>query len=234
MKSIEMEYKEILKKIFRVEPDDSLRDIFFISLVIFFFFTPVFGDLFYTIIIPIFHLSIFIMLKRISYKSTNKSMNVVLDWIDLVSEKFAALNYFDNEKEKIVFKRNLRSLHLFEFTQEYKYYMIALASIFEFLLIKYCKMESIKPEDYNPPNGQPILANSKKLVNYIQTAIINNLFDQKNTWSIVQHNLRNFRNYVHISREINDEEIDVAWFKTIKPCYFRLIRNMIDKEFYTN
>ncbi len=234
MKSIEMEYKELLKKFFRNEADESLNYIFFILLVIFFLFVPVFGDLFYTIIIPIFHLSTFIILKRISHKHTNKSMKVILEWIDVVSEKFAALNYFDNENEKIIFERNLRSLHLFEFTNEYKYYMIALASIFEFLLIKYCKMESLKLEDYNPPKGKPILATSKKLVNYLQTAIVNNFFNQKNTWFIVQNNLRNFRNYVHINREIIEEEIDEAWFKTIKPCYFRLIRNMIKKNFYTN
>jgi len=233
MKSIEMEYKEILKRNLRSNIDD-LNYVLFISLIIAFLLAPIFADIFYIITMSIFHFALFFMKKRISYKHTNKSTRVVLDWIDLVSEKFSTLNYFDSEKEKLVFSRNLKSLHLFEITQEYKYFMIAMASIFEFLLIKYCKMESIKPVDYIPPNGRPIPATSKKLVNYLQTAIINNLFNQKNTWSIVQNNLRNFRNYVHINKEINEEAIDEDWYKTIKPCYYRLIRNMIDKKFYAN
>lgn len=52
--------------------------------------------------------------------------------------------------------------------------MIAMGSILEFLLKKYCKLNNISPEFYTDPLGNTVPASRKSFVNYVQSAIINN------------------------------------------------------------
>ena len=57
--------------------------------------------------------------------------------------------YLENSKEANIFLTNLKSLKKkFEYDSNYKYYIIAMGSIIEFLLERYCKRKSIKPEPY--------------------------------------------------------------------------------------
>lgn len=135
------------------------------------------------------------------------------------------LNIFKTKEEKVIFMSNMISLRMFEIVKDYKYTMIAMGSIIEFLLVRYCKNNSIAPEDYTDAMGNKTLAREKKFVNYAQSAIVNNLFGQKNSWNIVQTNLRNFRNYVHIRKEVKEEKIDEGWYITIKPVFERILSN---------
>ncbi len=38
-------------------------------------------------------------------------------------------------------------------------------------------------------------------------------------WKIVQSHLRDFRNYIHISKEVKSVEIDEKWYESIKPVF---------------
>ena len=143
-----------------------------------------------------------------------------------ILKNLSKLNIFANKDEKEILKENLISLRIFEVIQNYKYTMIAMGSILEFLLIRYCKINNISPEAYTDPLGNVVLANNKTFANYVQSAILHNIFGQKNSWLIVQNNLRNFRNYVHIKKEIKEETIDENWYITIKPVFERIIENL--------
>lgn len=230
----EITYEDIVKRnLYRIDIAKPINIVLVLTLSISFLLTPLFNySIIYIILFTLIHLGMFFLYNITIHKDKKKNTLILIDWIEVVSDKFAELGYFEDQHEKAIFKRNLESLHLFELVNEYKYFMIAMGSIFEFLLTRYCKMYSIKPEDYITPKGEIVPSKRKHLVNYIQAAIIKNLFNQKNTWLIVQNNLRNFRNYVHIRNEIKEELIDSSWYKTIKPIYFRLVRNMIDKKYY--
>lgn len=135
-----------------------------------------------------------------------------------------------NDYEKEILRDNLISLRIFEILPDYKYTLIAMGSILEFLLIRHCERNRIEPEDYRDPSGSQILAKQKKFVNYVQSAIKTNLFKRKNSWHIIQHNLRNFRNYVHIKQETKDERIDKEWYRTIKPHFERILNDFISQD----
>jgi len=142
---------------------------------------------------------------------------------DYVNELIKLNLITDDEKE--VLRSNLTSLRIFENLPDYKYTMITMGSLLEFLLIRYCKNNKIEPEPYDDPFGNNVPANKKIFINYIQSAIKINLFKRKNSWHIIQHNLRNFRNYVHINKELKDEKIDKEWYKTIKPHFERILND---------
>jgi len=133
------------------------------------------------------------------------------------------IKILNNEKEKEILKNNLISLRIFEHLTDYKYTLIAMGSILEFLLIRYCNLYNITPVSYTDSLGNQTLANKKKLVNYLQSAIKKDLFNRRGSWYIIQNNLRNFRNYVHIIKEIKDEQIDKEWYKTIKPHFEKFL-----------
>ena len=139
------------------------------------------------------------------------------------------MNLFENDNEKAIMEDNFKSLYLFEKIQDYKYCMVVMGSIIEFLLARYCNKNNIKPEPYTSPNGNIIPGNKKRFCNYIQAAIKNDIFGQRNAWYLVQNNLRNFRNYVHISKEIREEEIDRRWFDSTKGVFFRIIEKFEPK-----
>ncbi len=146
--------------------------------------------------------------------------------IDMIIKDIEKLNIFNNDEEKEIFKRNMNSLQFFESIGDYKYCMVAMGSIIEFLIEKYCILNSISPEPYtNPFSGDVLPAKRKKFANYVQSAILKDILGQKNSWFIIQNNLRNFRNYVHINKEVNEENIDINWFKIIKPAFDKIINS---------
>ncbi len=90
--------------------------------------------------------------------------------------------------------------------------MVLMGAILEFLLVRYCKNNNIPPEPYNNRKGETF-------ANYIESAIKNDIFGEKKRWEIVQSHLRDFRNYIHILKEIQSTEIDEKWYETIKPVF---------------
>jgi len=168
-----------------------------------------------------FILLIVIFELHISKRSTNSQLGKIMKYINVITEIFTELNFFHNNNEKKVFTNNLESLETFKLVKNYKYCMIAMGSIIEFLLVRYCKDHSIRPEDFIRDDGTTQSGN--KFSNYIQAAIKNDLFGQKKSWYIVQNNLRSFRNYVHISKEIEEEEIDIRWYQAIEPIFTKII-----------
>ena len=151
--------------------------------------------------------------------------------VDLITTDIERHNIFKDEKEKKIFKKNMNSLQFFEYVGDFKYCMVVMGSIVEFLLKKYCKSKKIKPEDYRDPIGNFIPAKKKNFANFTQSAIKNDVLDQKNSWFIVQNNLRNFRNYVHIEKETKEEEIDVRWYEIIKPVFEKIIQSFRYKNY---
>ena len=159
-------------------------------------------------------------------KIINNLLKVEFKRVDKIITDIKKLNIFNNDEEKKIFKRNMNSLQFFESIGDYKYCMVAMGSIIEFLTEKYCKLNGINPEPYtNPISGDVVPAKNKKFANYVQSAIKNNILGQKNSWFIIQNNLRNFRNYVHIKKEINEEKIDINWFNIIKPAFDKIINS---------
>ncbi len=145
--------------------------------------------------------------------------------VDLVTVDIEKHNMFNNDEEKEIFKKNMNSLQFFESIGDFKYCMVAMGSIIEFLLKKYCKLNGIKPEPYTDPFGKTVPAKKKDFVNYTQSAIVNDILGQRNSWFIVHNSLRNFRNYVHIEKEIKEEKIDVKWYEIIRPAYEKIIQS---------
>jgi len=76
---------------------------------------------------------------------------------------------FENDREKEIFKENINSLRKFEFIEEYKYILVAISSILEFLLIRCYENHNIQPKNNN-------------FYDYIDIAINNNLFFRKKKW----------------------------------------------------
>ena len=87
-----------------------------------------------------------------------------------------------------------------------------MGTIIEFLLIRYCENHHIEPEPYNNRKGNGFS-------NYIEAAIKNDIFGEKMSWKLVQSHLREFRNYIHIQKEITSIEIDEKWYKIVKPVF---------------
>lgn len=96
--------------------------------------------------------------------------------------------------------------------------MIAMGSILEFLLERYCKRKEIKPELYNDKKGETFS-------NYIEAAIKNEIFGDKKYWELVQTHIRDFRNYIHIQKEVKSSKLDFNWYKIIKPVFDYLLKN---------
>lgn len=158
-------------------------------------------------------------IRNYLYSDLHEEISEIDDYVKSLRKK----NLLKNDFEKEILKNNLVSLRIFEQIRDYKYTMISMGAIIEFLLIRYCEGNNISVESYTDPFGTTIEANKKHFVNYVQSAIINNIFGKKNSWYIIQNNLRSFRNYVHISVEVSDEKIDNDWYMTIKPHFERIL-----------
>lgn len=166
-----------------------------------------------------------IIVLIISNKQSNRAVFRKVSIIEAIIVNLTNMNLFENDIEKTILENNLKSLYIFQKIHDYKYCMVVMGSIIEFLLIRYCNKNSISPEPYTPSNGNVIPATKKQFCNYIQSAIKYNILGQKNSWYLIQNNLRNFRNYVHISKEIQEEEIDYDWYISTKGVFDRIIRN---------
>lgn len=142
-----------------------------------------------------------------------------------IIENISDMDLFEKEEERLILEKNFKSLFISEKIHDYKYSMIMMGSIIEFLLIRYCNNNNIDLEPYTNPMGNVTPANKKHLCNYIQSAIKYDILGQKNSWYLIQNNLRNFRNYVHISKEIKEEPIDYDWYLATKGVFDRIIRN---------
>ncbi len=119
-------------------------------------------------------------------------------------------SYLNDEHEEQIFLKNIKTLLRFEYEHNYKFSMILMAAIIEFLLIRYCENHNIEPEPFNNRKGIGF-------ANYIEAAIKNDIFGEKLRWKLVQTHLREFRNYIHIHKEVKSTEIDEQWYETIKP-----------------
>jgi len=162
--------------------------------------------------------------KLIIKRDVNSQFEKIMLNINLIIERLTELKIFHSNSEKRVFEKNFESLHIFKLTQNYKYCMIAMGSMIEFLLVRYCKDHSITPAPIIRDGGKT--QSGSNFSNYIQAAINNDLFGQRKSWIIVQNSLRSFRNYVHISKEIREEEIDSSWYLAIVPIFTKLLLNV--------
>ena len=151
-----------------------------------------------------------------------------LPYIDRITKRLMVSNILRNEREESIIRYDLMTLKPLELTNNYKFPLIAMGSILEFILIRYCKMNGIKPEIYIDLKGNTI--KGQKFVNYLQVAIKLNLFGQKNSWYIAQNNLREFRNYVHLENEMIKEPIDYNWVSSIKSAFYRILENINTNE----
>lgn len=135
---------------------------------------------------------------------------------DIILGKLSS--YLNDEKEKQIFLKNIKTLLRFEYEHNYKFSMILMGAIIEFLLIRYCENHNIKPEPFNNQKNNGF-------ANYVEAAIKNDIFGEKMSWKLVQSHLREFRNYIHIQKEVKSIEIDEKWYETIKPHFEALYKH---------
>ncbi len=141
--------------------------------------------------------------KEYKSKLENEKYDITLGKLSL---------YLKDEKERRIFLNNVRTLLRFEYEHNFKFSMILMGAILEFLLIRYCDDHNIDPEPFNNKLG-------KNFANYAEAAIKNDIFGEKMRWKIVQSHVRDFRNYIHIQKEIKSIDIDEKWYETIKPVF---------------
>ncbi len=110
--------------------------------------------------------------------------------------------YLKDDDEKEIFINNIGDLLKFEYEHRFKFCMVVMGSILEFLLDRYCEINHI-------PKKSQFYAN-------IDMAIKKDIFGEKKRWEIVQSHLRDFRNYIHINKEIKSTKIDESWYNIIK------------------
>ena len=113
--------------------------------------------------------------------------------------------YLKEDYEKEIFINNIRDLLKFEYEHRFKFSMVMMGSILEFLLYRYLEIN-------NTPKKKEFSAN-------INTAIQKDIFGEKMRWKIVQSHLRDFRNCIHINKEMKSTIIDESWYNTIKPVF---------------
>jgi len=119
--------------------------------------------------------------------------------------------YLTDDNEKEIFINNIRDLLKFEYEHRFKFCMVMMGSILEFLLDRYFEINHI-------PKKNKFYAN-------INTAIQKEIFGEKKRWEIVQSHLRDFRNCIHINKEMKSTIIDESWYNTIKPVFEVLYKN---------
>ena len=136
--------------------------------------------------------------------------------------------YFMNEREKRIYKSNMKNFLKFNKGKNYKFCMIQMGSILEFLLERYCDKKGYVPLDnsLNPLSSKT----NPRFYHYLQSAIHNNIFDMKKRWEEIQTKLRPFRNYIHIKKELQEDEIDGGWYKSIKPHFDELLKTFKETQ----
>lgn len=136
-----------------------------------------------------------------------------LNEIQLTIDNLDNLGIFSGNEDSRVFKENMISLRTFEIIGNYKYAIIGMGAILEFMLVRYCQTRNFTPK------------NKSNFASYLHIAIERNLFGQKNSWLVIQNNLRNFRNYIHIEKEMTEELIDVSWYIMSKNVFEKVLSN---------
>ena len=116
-------------------------------------------------------------------------------------------HFLQIDKEIRIFRKILEDLYYFGYMKDYKYAMISMGAIIELLLIKHCKLNDLIP------------SGKSTFYNYLQLAIKKDIFGEKKSWEFINTHLRDFRNYVHIQKEIESPEIDEKWYKSLKPIF---------------
>ncbi len=111
-------------------------------------------------------------------------------------------DYLVDEKEKKIFTQNIDLLLKFEYERNYKFCSVMMGAILEFLLIRFCEKKNIHE--------------GNNFVSYINKAIEKDIFQEKMRWKLVQTHLRDFRNYIHIQKEMESTEIDENWYNIMK------------------
>lgn len=120
--------------------------------------------------------------------------------------------FFKDDNEKEIFKENLKDMLRFEYERKYKFAIIQMGSILEFLLIRYIEVHKIELN----------LAGKKRNLtfsDYLKHAIKTDLINERKRWEIVQFQLRNFRNHIHLIKEMNEQKVDKKWHETLKPVF---------------
>ncbi|MFX1310056.1 MAG: hypothetical protein ACFE8C_10200 [Promethearchaeota archaeon] len=234
-----LSFKELFKELHQVE---WISFYFFLSIIVNFsawlmvlFFIVIPGiitpgsldlnDLFIYILLTIIMSFICLFPTIRSNKKDNHIVFLTNSIIEAIIENVSDMDLIKDENEKTILEKNFKSLFVSEKIHDYKYSMIMMGSIIEFLLVRYCNNNIIDLEPYINPNGNITPANKKHFCNYIQSAIKYDILGQKNSWYLIQNNLRNFRNYVHISKEVKEEPIDYDWYLATKSVFDRIIRN---------
>ncbi len=149
----------------------------------------------------------------------NSKEGILLKILDNIKNTLISTHlskYFKNNKECMILRNNFLSLVEFEKNENYKYCMVAMGAIIEFLLIRYCNKKNIAPLDNK---GNTVKKKNSNFWNYVQVAIMHNIFNEKRRWELIQSHLRDFRNYIHIEKEIKSTLIDESWFNTMKPVF---------------
>ena len=114
-------------------------------------------------------------------------------------------NYLKDDNEREIFINNVRDLLKFEYEHRFKFCMVMMGSILEFLLNRHFEINNIPKK--------------RKFSENINTAIEKDIFKEKMRWKIVQSHLRDFRNCIHINKEMKSTLIDESWYNTIKPVF---------------
>lgn len=149
-------------------------------------------------------------------KEISASKKKEIDDIKITLQSTNIKDYIKNDKEFKVLYNNMNSSIEFDKINNYKYSIIAMGSVLEILIQKYCIKNGISPEPFNGRRGNAF-------ANFLEAAIKNNIFGESKRWQIVQDCFRAFRNYVDIGKEIKSVEIDHNWHKTMKLIYNALI-----------
>lgn len=196
--------------------------IFFLDLCFIILLAPLnYTSSFILIIFNVLLFGVFILQPSVIRSEAKSRFKETISTISQIIMLLKYLKIFHNKNEEEIFRKNFESFYIFKLSQNYKYCMIAMGSMLEFVLLRYCEDHHISPDPLIRDDGKPQPGN--RFSNYIQTAINRDLFGQKKRWIILQNSLRNFRNYVHISKEIKEEEIDSSWFIAMVPIFVKLL-----------
>ena len=114
-------------------------------------------------------------------------------------------DYLIDNNEKHLFTQNIDLLLKFEYERNYKFCMVMMGAIIEFLLKRLCIKKDIQED--------------KNFAFYLNAAIKDDVFQERMRWKLVQTHLRDFRNYIHIHKEMESTVIDENWYNTMKPVF---------------
>ena len=216
-------YKEKYKKLMKLVKKEKKNDNPLVTTI-----GTVYEDDFSSLTVK-FNLDLKIWVDRIrrslqNIKAIKETVNlreneIILNQLILNIEKGSLSSYFKNKTERKILLKNFYSLRNLDLINDYKYGLIAMGSILEYLLGRYCLLSKTIPT-----NNQGKILKKPQFFNYIETAIHANIFSEEDRWRLIQDYLRDFRNYVHIEKEIDSKEIDEDWYNSMIPAFQALVK----------